>query len=404
MNLSRLKSKITAIGLLVAASLLIGSNPVKADGWFVPLEIELEEGETETELIHPIEDLIGAQLTYMLKVKSPAAPWELEISIIGYTVESMEIGADGSVQDLFDVEGEIAAVEDVITKRFQYRDLQLSTNQKQYLIVLDRKEDQVWHDRLVIKLRGVTWCSMAGSVSGDVSRAYYGDVAFYNVFEEGVKEGLAAGTVMDPTANEALEGLTGFTGWLEDYLEDDEEDEEGGEGGDGDENQEPPQSPDWDLSGTDTFGLSITDTKFDGAGPQDISDQEDLSDPINKILAGDPRAMAGFGETMGYLGSSFSLAASGVNMSGPTELIRDVELSTLHVLPGAMDANYGGVKFIWERGRAGYARLQVEDTGNGLIFGTVEGELFTEKLYDGRSLRINLQVRFTALEGAFSCH
>jgi hypothetical protein len=43
-------------------------------------------------------------------------------------------------------------------------------------------------------------------------------------------------------------------------------------------------------------------------------------------------------------------------------------------------------------------------TGNGLIFGTVEGELYTEKLYDGRRVRIDVLVRFTALEGAFSCH
>ena len=255
-------------------------------------------------------------------------------------------------------------------------------------------------------------CAMKATVSGDVSGSKFGDVAFYNLFEEGVAGGLAAGTALDPSAQEVLRGLSDFANWASDFLEDDD-DEEGEDAGEKEAGEGSESEPgyfwgdEWDASGTDTFGLTLVDVKFDAKDTLPDVDPAERSDPIGRMIAGDAAATAGFMGAMDILGSAFSLAATGVNMSGPTEpgLVREVELTTLTVAPGVMDANVGGVKFFWKTGEPGYARLKVEEAGKGYFLGSLEGEAYTEREYEppGRRLKIKVEGEFLALQGAISC-
>jgi hypothetical protein len=276
-------------------------------------------------------------------------------------------------------------------------------------------------------------CAMTATVSGDVSVTHHGDVAFYNVFEEGVKEGAAAGTALDPTVHEALDGLAKFGQWMNDFL-DEEEEEDAGDlvassdvGGDGDvlvpemasgvegkregkdEGEEGKSDlrqaweKEWDLSGTDTFGLTLAGVFLDEDPPGSSAPADRQSDLITKVLAGDPRAMAGLAQGMHVLGSTFSLSASGRAELSPEGQFLRVELSSVMVAPGAMDANLSGVKFLWKPGLPGEVKVTFLPARPGVIRGHASGRLFSEKEYESGRLSIELNSSFIALEGALSC-
>ena len=250
-------------------------------------------------------------------------------------------------------------------------------------------------------------CSMEVRVTGDVTGTHAGDFAYFNVFKQGVAAGLAAGTALDESAHEALQGLTDFAQWATDFLEDDDE----GEEGDGVESQEgvldpePSTAPqqnlkdvwaqEWGLSGTDTFGLSMVGVFFDGGGPA----------PAIGTPAEVPTAL-GVVSAMETLGSTFSLGATGrvvFNPQGDVGKLFEVDLSSLMVLPGAMDANFGGGKFLWTPGRPGSARLGFHVAAPGVIVGVIDANVYSEREYQDGYKQIRLEGTFQALEGAVSC-
>jgi hypothetical protein len=265
---------------------------------------------------------------------------------------------------------------------------------------------------LEVKLRRAQSCSMTATVSGDVNGGHSGDVAYFNVFAEGVREGAAAGTFLDPTVDEAMKGLAEFAGWVDDFLADeDEEQESDGDEAGADEEKEN-KSPfrqalesEWDLSGTDTFGLSLVALHLPGPTLKS-SGNDDL---IGEALSGDGAAAGGLGQTMGFLGSTFSLGATGTSDFRSTDehtvgKTFTVDLSTVSVAPGELDGNLGGVKFFWKPGQPGGASLTFRHAAPGVIAGSLRGDLYTERAYTGgRRLRIKIQADFLALEGAFSC-
>ena len=149
-------------------------------------------------------------------------------------------------------------------------------------------------------------CGMNLWVQGDTSKATSGDIAYYNVFAEGVAAGTASGNWNDPDTQETLGNMAEWAAEMSRKLEQmgapnsadlliDE-----GEKAPADK----PQS-DWaeemrtwggEMKGTDNFGLTLVDVKFDQARP-----------PAEAAHS----AIEGFLEGMGQLMSGTHLAISG---------------------------------------------------------------------------------------------
>jgi len=342
-------------------------------GFAETVELKLSEGQNEiVRTISLVDRDSPAEILFIVSSETGGTS-EFDARVVSPDVASMLVNGGG-------VPETVVSVNDSLSE-FHYR--QLVSGVTGITLRLDARFDYPTFDQaeLVVSLRRVTdFCSMWATVEGDVNRTAFGDVAYYNVFEEGVREGMASGTAMDPGAHEALQGLLRMAQYWQTELDlpvEDAADEE---------ESSKKDSKDWDTSGTDTFGLSLAEVDMDG----------------------DSEANAGIAGAISVLGESFSLGASGV--SDKVDLdgefgFYEVKISSIMVAPGALDANVSGVKFLWKPGLPGSASLHIKDEGGGVISGYVEAELYTEKPYNnGRKLKIDVSAKFVALEGAYSCN
>ena len=338
-------------------------------GFAETIELKLSEGQNEIVRTISLVDR-GSPAEIRIVTKSDGTS-EFDARVVSPDVGSMQVNGES-------VPETVVSVADSVSE-FHYR--LLVSGEIGTKLRLDARPSYPTFDQaeLVVSLRRVTdYCSMWAHVSGDVNRTAFGDVAYYNVFEEGVREGMASGTALDPGANEALEGLLGFAEFIQNELDLPVEDASGEEKSGTDD------SEDWDISGTDTFGLSLAEVDMEG----------------------DPQATGGIMGAIGVLGESFSLGASGVSSKvDDTTGSYDVTISSIRVAPGVLDANVSGVKFLYEPGLPGKASLDIKDEGGGVISGKLDAVLYTEKPYNnGRKLRIRVLAKFVALEGAYSCN
>ena len=242
----------------------------------------------------------------------------------------------------------------------------------------------------ITMLRGE--CSFTADVAGDASGRHNGDVAYYNALEEGqgVEKGMAAGTVADDGMHDQLQGLMGMMGGFAKMaeqmgLELDEDAKAKLEAMEDGKSQAVRETEAFEQevlhSGTDNFGLTLQ------AQPGGTTSR--------------------LGGLASLLGAGFNLGASGrYHMpQGPGLVgVVDFQPSMVYATAGVTDANYEGVKFIWEEGEPGYAELTVEkSTGAPVVHGTLKAELHTRNKYDGKRLKIVVMASFIASEGFKSC-
>jgi len=260
----------------------------------------------------------------------------------------------------------------------------------------------------VVLTRRFDRCVMYAEVAGDVSASFFGDVAYFNTFEEGAP--IAYGNTLDPGTLELLDGLLEMANASRKAMGLPDEEMMCDENGENCEalEQPPPQSFEEQLRAWgaedeaageempagygDSFGLTMTDVKFytpaidsyynmnPGAGDR----------PGSAIAADQFDRMAEFSIT----------ASSPWNASGDGVVFGDggvnIPLSTLYVLPG-------GIKFAWEPGGPGSAQLFIFGMEEDRIAGRVTGTLQSEKRFEQRYLNITVEAGFVALRGARSC-
>jgi hypothetical protein len=272
----------------------------------------------------------------------------------------------------------------------------------------------------IVLTRRFNRCVMYAEVTGDVSASFFGDVAYFNTFEGGAP--IAHGNTFDPGTLELLNSLMGMAtagaqamGDAADTSLPDEQmvcDENG-------ENceelpQPPPRSFEEELRAWaaedeaageempagygDSFGLTMSDVKFSTRAIDTYYMNPNWTDRPDEAVAADQLGLVG----------AFSLAASspwnasfeGVELG---EAGMSIPLSTMYVLPGAFDANFSGVKFMWEQGGPGEAQLLLYGLEENRIAGVVTGALQSERQYQDGYLHITVAAGFVALRGANSC-
>ena len=100
----------------------------------------------------------------------------------------------------------------------------------------------------------------------------------------------------------------------------------------------------------------------------------------------------------------FSFTAIG---PGEVEVGEAVEVPLTYVtaLPGALDAAYSGIKFLWTPDHPGSATLYLLGATEQTIFGQLKAHLFTEREYSppGRRMEIELTANFIAQRGQLAC-
>jgi hypothetical protein len=274
--------------------------------------------------------------------------------------------------------------------------------------------DNWWKLELLVRLHKVTWCSMWATISGDIKLTTFGDVAYFNTFEEGVAG--ATGSMADSTAGEALQGILNTTNQLGDpdtmkkalamvrAAQGNKVDEakqrkleeeaaaaaEKAKAQGGAATAENPISDELMRNmqgigqGKEKFGLTLVNHKFlSDDAPKEVDDANNM-------------------ETL--LGA-FTLEAASEGTYTPADTFIEFPLSRMAVTPGAR-ADYGNgdkVSFSWAPGQPGFARLRIGNVTKNFITGVVTAELYTAGIYDGRRLKINVVAKFTAMRGAFSC-
>lgn len=216
--------------------------------------------------------------------------------------------------------------------------------------------------------KDVTLCKMSAQVTGDLSGAYFGDIAYFNYFPGGAP--VTFGTAMDPMAD-LLGSVTSSGMNLREALR-----AWGAESGIQGEARPPGYG--------DKFGISLV-----GLTP--------------------PRGNLGdLFKALGAL-SSFSLAASSPGEEiGPwlamppagAKATVTMPLSVVLLTPGARDGNLDGVKFI---GPVGTADVALSALAPNAVIGRLVADLQSERQYDGRRLKVHVEAQFQALQGAYSC-
>jgi hypothetical protein len=242
--------------------------------------------------------------------------------------------------------------------------------------------------------RDVNRCSMYATVSGDVDGLYFGDVAYFNTFDETVP--MAAGNAMDPGTMALLDQLLSMAGGVP-----------AGAGGNPPPADAPPptqdtppptQEPPPDRGGIPpaTWGEMLQQWAAEDAGDASTPQSGKFGLTLSNVLlpSGGP-----FGGN-----AVFSLGAVGPGMEAAdaADGFISVPLSRIDLLPGfdAME----GVKFIWEAGKPGSASLTVVPAGENAMIGTLRADLVSERQYGTEGyLEIRLEARFVALRGSLAC-
>lgn len=205
-------------------------------------------------------------------------------------------------------------------------------------------------------------CSLYATVSGDVNGSFFGDVAYFNTYDEAVP------VPLDPGTMGLLEDLLGMAAPPPDP-----------------DNPGPVQQP--------SFADALAAWAAEDTEPSPMSGRFNLS--ASNVLFGD----GDFGGT-----GMFSFSAVGPGVVDVGEAIA-VPLTYVAALPGALDANFGGAKFLWSEGQPGSATLYLMGATENMLVGMFEADLFTEREYSppGRRLQIKLEARFLAQRGALAC-
>ena len=215
-------------------------------------------------------------------------------------------------------------------------------------------------------------CSLTAEVSGDVSGAFFGDVAYFNVYDEPVAAPL------DP-------GMVGLVDELLGMATPPPDPYESSEAGDDEEADEQPQS----------FADALAEWAAEDPEPTPMSGKFNLSASNVVIGEGD------FGGT-----GLFSFTAVGPGDLELGEGIR-VPLTYMTVLPGEMDGAFSGAKFLYSasEGTPGSVDLYLLGAHEQTIFGTLKAELFSEQEYmpQNRRLKIALTAYVIARRGALAC-
>jgi len=241
-----------------------------------------------------------------------------------------------------------------------------------------------------LRRRGDHPCSMTMSVSGDASGELSGDVAYYNVFEQGVYEGGAAGTWADPGMQEMLGGMLEWAAGEAAAMEE--------RGFPATEGATPEaarayaeEMREWGglTGGTDTFGLTLVDVKLDSRAPEHT---ESLGGAMATLASTAHVTVSGrFGETIR------PQSGKGKALAWP------IEISRVTAAAGVVDGNLDVVGYVWEPGKPGSASVVVaKQPDSPEIQGMVVAELFPDKPRPGAE-GIRVVATFTAQQGAVSC-
>lgn len=185
-------------------------------------------------------------------------------------------------------------------------------------------ESLIGSHELVVTLRRVeAQCWLVASVSGDIDRNVFGDVAYFNTAEFPVKKGMMVGTIGETQTHEEVEG-SGTVDVSRDealrmaarmgFISDEEAEETAQEGAPAEENEEPEGEPQgfaaWaqqelraeEGEEGDNFGLNLIDLKLD------VNPQEVVEDGYDDEAAAE---FVGSGATAAMFAGTFMLTLSG---------------------------------------------------------------------------------------------
>lgn len=212
-------------------------------------------------------------------------------------------------------------------------------------------------------------CSMSATVSGDLGGSYFGDVAYFNTYDQPVP------VPLDPGSIGLLEQLLGTAA--------------------------PPPDPDAPES---LGGAKEQMPSFADALAQWAAEDTEPSPMAGRFNLSSSNVLFGGGEFGGPGMFSFSAVGPGTVEVGEGV---SVPLTYVAVLPGAFDADLGGVKFLWSasEGTPGSARMYLIGATENTLVGFLDADLFTERKHhpQGRRLKIKLNAKFLAQRGALAC-
>ncbi len=386
-----------------------------------PLVAELSEGEDEVRYSFAFQDLLLPKAFSHLIVQTGTAPVEVNITVV--TGDRADVFVNGFKTS----KSAVIPGSDNDATWYGYRDLMLQPGESDYDLLMVNQaalaahehaatsDRTPWNARLLVRLHKVTWCSMWAAINGDIKLTTFGDVAYFNTFEEGVAG--ATGSMADSAAGEALQGILNTSNQLGDpdtmkkalalvrAAQGDKVDEakqkklekeamaaaekaKAQRGGAAIEknpiSDELMRNMQGIGQGKEKFGLTLVNHKFlSDDAPKEVDDANNM-------------------ETL--LGA-FTLEAASEGTYIPAPTFVEFPLSRMSVTPGAR-ADYGNgdkVSFSWAPGQPGFAKLQIGNVTKNFITGVVAAELYTAGIYDGRRLKINVVAKFTAMRGAFSC-
>jgi len=232
------------------------------------------------------------------------------------------------------------------------------------------------------------YCTVSAWVGGDASGYYFGDVAYFNALERGVKKGLAAGSMADPESQQMLgefiEGMGALARQLEEqgyetYMDEEAPGPEAGRARFANFVEEALAAE--DPAAGDNFGLSLTDVKLDTGHENSRED------------------------AMALLANAFTLTVSG-RVEAPNNKRIVVNPSTVTATVGLSDE---GSRIPFVLPENGDLLVEAMREGEDYIVGGVDGRLVSEGKYtipgvaENERLWIDVNVHFTAKRGAFGC-
>lgn len=241
-------------------------------------------------------------------------------------------------------------------------------------------------------------CRMTAEVSGDVSGHYFGAVAFFNEHRDGIAKGFAGGSMGDrkmwELADSAIPGMDDCAAIIQLSEQFGTTPPEACTDPDSDAAREQETFAEFinqELTGDDTFGLSLIDMKGDNL---------DGTAELSGLTA--------------LLGAGFTLNLSGQKEGGYGAY--RVSPSLLSVAPGSV-SGLGGIKFELQKPGNAEILLQLPESQANLpdgqtpsiYYGSVSADLETSGSYtvpgtdEVRPLKIHLEAKFNALEGSTAC-
>jgi hypothetical protein len=240
--------------------------------------------------------------------------------------------------------------------------------------------------------RPANMCMMSAQVTGEVAGRYFGDIAYFNFFPEGAP--ITTGNAMDPATAQLVDQLPGMGAgeWDKAMREWAAEDDD------------PPATV------GDKFGLSITDVKQGSsglAGAPNPYASEFPDSPAGRLesLEATMNALSAFSLTVSAPGDELTDVPAADGKAWPGSIT--VQPSRVDLMPGNVkDANFEGVKYMWEKGGLGSApALIVTSESPNVLVGVLKGELFRARPYQRGRLEgsVRVEVTFVARRGALSC-